>query len=79
MAGYKYDKFLVKQDHAAYDSISQPGVAAPSAGIYRCTVCGHEIGIAQGHTLPAQTHAKHDPKAGKIQWQLIVFAQHNAA
>ena len=78
MAQYKYDMYLKKADFAAYDTLHQPGVPAPNAGIYRCEVCSHEIAIAEKHILPSQTHAQHDPKAGKIQWRLIVFAQHNA-
>jgi hypothetical protein len=79
MALYKEKKFLVESSHTAFDSTHNPGVAAPDAGIYRCTKCGHEIGIAQGHTLPSQVHAKHPPSLGDIKWQLIVFAQHNQA
>ena len=77
MALYKYAATLTKIDDGAFDLTHQPGVAAPFAGIYKCTVCGHEIGIAEGHILPAQTHAQHDQKLGKIEWKLIVFAQHN--
>jgi hypothetical protein len=76
MAQYKYDKFLNQSNNAAYDTIHEPGASAPDAGIYRCVVCGHEIGIAKGHTLPPQNHHQHAAGLGKIRWQLIVFAQH---
>ncbi|TXC81288.1 hypothetical protein FRZ40_43435 [Paraburkholderia azotifigens] len=75
MAQYKYDQFLQQKDLAAYDVLLEPGVQAPDAGIYRCRACGHEIGIAKGHTLPPQNHHQHAPGLGRIQWQLAVFAQ----
>jgi hypothetical protein len=78
MASYKYNSYLSLSDSKEFDNVYQPGVAAPFAGIYKCVVCGHEIGIAQGHILPAQTHAQHDPKTGKIEWKLVVFAMHNS-
>lgn len=76
MAHYKYEKFVTKVDSAAYDTLSDPGVKAPNAGIYRCNACGHEIGIALGHVLPPQGHHKHPIGIGPIKWQLIVFAVH---
>lgn len=75
MAQYKYEKFLRQSDHEAYDSLHDPGAEAENAGIYRCSACGDEIGIAKGHKLPPQNHHQHAPGLGKIQWQLIVFAQ----
>lgn len=77
MAWYKYEKFLSKSDDGAYDQIHEPGISAPHAGIYRCVACGHEIGIAQGHTLPPQNHHQHKVNQGRIQWQLTVYADHN--
>ncbi|MGE7136917.1 hypothetical protein ACQKIE_04725 [Luteibacter sp. NPDC031894] len=77
MAGYNYLGFLTKQDAAAYDTAWSPGSAAPVAGIYCCTACGHEIGIAQGHTLPPQGHPQHPVSLGPIRWQLAPFAMHN--
>jgi hypothetical protein len=75
MAQYKYPKFLNQSDHAAYDHIHEPGTNAENPGIYRCVSCGDEIGIAKGHTLPPQNHHQHAAGIGKIQWQLVVFAQ----
>ncbi len=75
MAQYKYSQYLNKSDHSAYDTKHSPGDTATNAGIYRCTNCGDEIAIAKGHTLPPQNHHQHNPSAGKIEWQLIVFAQ----
>lgn len=75
MAQYKYQEYLNHSEHSEYDNIYHPGAAAPNAGVYRCTSCGDEIGIAKGHTLPPQNHHQHNVGAGPIQWQLIVFAQ----
>ena len=75
MAQYKYSKFLSQSDHSEYDKLYEPGAEAPNAGIYRCHGCGEEIGIAKGHKLPPQNHHQHTTAQGKIQWQLVVFAQ----
>lgn len=75
MARYKYPQFLSHSENSAYDALCAPGTAANNAGIYRCAVCGDEIGIAKGHTLPPQNHHQHDPGKGPIRWQLLVFAQ----
>jgi len=73
MALKKYDQFIQKSDHAAFDQTHPPGERAPHPGIYRCTNCGDEIAIAGGHVLPPQNHKQHT-SAAPIRWQLIVFA-----
>jgi hypothetical protein len=75
MAQYKYGKLLSQNDHAAFDERHHPGSPATNAGIYRCIACGDEIAIAKGHTLPPQNHHQHSPGVGKIEWQLLVYAQ----
>jgi hypothetical protein len=75
MAQYKFGQYLHQSDDKAYDARHAPGIPAGNAGIYRCAVCGEEIGIAKGHTLPPQNHHQHAPGLGKIEWQLLVFAQ----
>jgi hypothetical protein len=75
MAQYKYSHHLHQGDSAEYDSTCPPGSEAANAGIYRCVACGDEIGIAKGHTLPPQNHHQHAPGLGKVEWQLLVFAQ----
>ena len=75
MAEYKYGQYLHKTDSTAYDHRHSPGDTAINAGIYRCAACGDEIGIAKGHTLPPQNHHQHAPGVGRIEWQLLVFAQ----
>jgi len=74
MASYKYEKFLQHNAHQEFDNSHAPGAQAPNPGIYRCTGCGDEIGIAKGHTLPPQNHHQHTQGQGAIRWQLIVFA-----
>ena len=76
MASYKHANLLMQSTSDEFDKDHNPGVAAPFAGIYRCTSCGHEIGIAEGHTLPSQNHPRH--KLGTpIRWRLVIFAMHN--
>ncbi len=77
MALYKHGQSLTQSQDAAFDVVHSPGNAAPHAGIYKCTGCGHEIGIAAGHTLPPQGHPQHPTSLGSIRWKLLVFAQHN--
>jgi len=74
MAQYKNQSILNKSDHEAFDSLHSPGTETLNSGIYRCAVCGDEIGIAKGHVLPPQNHHQHKPGLGPIKWQLIVFA-----
>ncbi|RQO53293.1 hypothetical protein DBV14_14770 [Variovorax sp. KBW07] len=74
MASYKHDEFLTKNLHAEFDKSYAPGTEAANAGIYRCTGCGDEIGIAKGHKLPPQNERQHPQRCGGIRWQLAVFA-----
>ena len=74
MAQFKHGQHLTQSQHAAFDTPVSPGTAAANAGIYRCVVCGDEIGIAKGHTLPPQNHHQHAPGLGPVQWKLLVFA-----
>ena len=76
MAWYKYIKFLSVNDHKNFDATYKPGEKAHDAGIYRCTGCGHEIGIADDHTMPPQGKHQHGPGDGEIRWQMIVCAIH---
>jgi hypothetical protein len=74
MALYKYAQNLHQNNHANFDASRAPGNQAPDAGIYRCEVCGHEIGIAKDHVLPAQNHHMHQMGQGPIRWKLLVAA-----
>ncbi|MFM0527379.1 MULTISPECIES: protein L [Paraburkholderia] len=77
MALYQNSGVVMKVDDEAFARTYKPGEGALYAGIYRCTKCGHEIGIAEGHILPSQSHGQHPPMLGSIVWQLVVYAQHN--
>lgn len=77
MALYRDPQIVRLLDNEIFDIVYKPGDSAPYAGIYRCAGCGHEIGIAQGHTLPAEGHSQHPEASGPISWKLLVFAQHN--
>jgi hypothetical protein len=72
MALYKYGAYIEISQDAAFDQLNTPSTSAPWPGIYRCHACGHEIGIAQGHTLPPQNHHQHTLAQGPIQWRLVV-------
>lgn len=74
MAQYKYSNYLTQSNDAKYDSEFSPGTTASNPGIYRCTSCGDEIGIAKGHTLPPQNQHQHSSGAS-VKWKLIVMAQ----
>ena len=73
MATYKYSNHLAQSKSDAFDAIHSPGVDAPFAGVYRCTGCGWEIGIAHGHKLPPASHHTH---TASVKWKLLVYAQH---
>jgi hypothetical protein len=71
MANYKYSEFLSLSNHAAFDTLSEPGREAPHSGIYRCEGCGHNVVSTFGHPLPPQNHHQHQYGQGAIQWRLI--------
>lgn len=74
MALYKHGQQLAQSQHQAFDALLTPGTTAANAGVYRCAVCGDEIGIAKDHTLPPQNHHQHPPGHGPIRWRLLVCA-----
>lgn len=76
MATYKYSTYLAHNDHAAFDTVSSPGTAAPFSGIYRCEGCGSEVASNQGQPLPPQNAHQHATHQGAIRWRLIVYADH---
>lgn len=73
MAIYKYDQFFSKSSDVKFDTLHEPGEAAPHPGIYRCEGCAHEISTANGHTLPPQNHHQHTTTQGRIRWRLIAW------
>lgn len=77
MAQYKYRGHLTESASAAFDTRHAPGTIAQNPGIYRCPACGDEITVTKGRALPPQNHHPHAPDQGKVEWQLIVFAEQN--
>jgi hypothetical protein len=75
MALYKYITLMMQSNDSAFDQLNEPSTAAPWPGIYRCQTCGHELAIAQGHTLPPQNHHHHQSGVGRIQWRLVISPQ----
>lgn len=59
MALYKYADNLKKNEHGNFGIDRTPGTETPDAGIYRCTGCKDEIGIAKDHKLSPQNHHQH--------------------
>lgn len=74
MAQYEDESNVKKSSDAKFDTEHNPGDATPYPGIYRCTGCGDEIGIAKDKTLPPQNHQQH-PYVARIKWKLLVLAQ----
>lgn len=77
MALYKYPTFLTQNKSNVFDTIHNPGDAAPYSGIYRCPGCRKEVASNYGQPLPPQNHHQHQPGLGAVRWQLIVIAEHN--
>lgn len=75
MAYYKYGNHFKQIDHENFDKDRDPGTETPDAGIYRCTGCGDEIGIAKGHKLPPENHHQHTNRSVPIKWRLLVCTQ----
>jgi len=75
MAIFKYNQFVIKGDHAAFDQAHGPGTAVPFSGIYRCEGCAGEIAANQGDPFPPQNHHQHQTAQGAIRWRLIVATQ----
>ena len=70
MAIYRYPQFLLRVDHALFESLHAPGTVAPYSGIYRCSVCGQEIVARRDEPLPASDHHAHVVGEGAMRWQL---------
>ena len=75
MAQYKHREFLMQVSYSAFDTRNAPATIASNPGIYRCPACGEEIVVAKGCRLPPADHHKHTDGQGKVEWQLLVFAE----
>lgn len=76
MATYKYNQYLIKVDHAAFDAIHKPSAETPFSGIYRCMGCDTEIVSEKSRPLPPQNHHQHTLEQGEIRWRLVTYADH---
>ncbi len=81
MPYFKDDVYFIRNSHTNFDAHNArtPGMHAPDGGVYRCTGCGHEIGIARGHALPPQNHHQHSNYSIPIRWQLVAAAIENGS
>ncbi|RQR50746.1 hypothetical protein DIE21_16445 [Burkholderia sp. Bp9140] len=83
MALYRIGGYFTCGSGRAFSENLPPGSEVTVAGIYRCTVCGDEVGIAKWQTLPSEDAHRHDldPPSdplldpGPTAWQLIAAAQ----
>jgi hypothetical protein len=70
MVLYKYAHYFTTSNHAAFDTIGEPGTPTQWSGIYRCEGCGKAITSIAGNTLPPQNHHQHTAMQGRIRWRL---------
>ena len=75
MAQYKYRDSLVQSSSTVFDTRHAPGTTPQNPGIYRCPGCADEVTVPKGRQLPPRDHHQHTPSQGKIEWQLLVFAE----
>ena len=83
MALYRIGGYFTCGSGRAFSENLPPGSKVTVAGIYRCTVCGDEIGIAKSQMLLSDDAHRHDldPPSdplldrGSTAWQLIAAAE----
>jgi hypothetical protein len=73
MAYYQQANQLAFSDSSVFRNVYEPGQRAPFGGIYKCTGCGLEVGIAQHHSLPPQNHHQHGYRSTPIRWQAVTL------
>jgi hypothetical protein len=76
MAWAKYKDRINVENTAIYDTIHNPGAAAPTSGIFRCVGCGATAVAETNRRLPPQNHHQHTLQQGAIRWQLLVRSTH---
>lgn len=89
MPYYNDLSFFKDSDDSVFTTLYNVSTLAPVSGIYRCTLCGHEMVIDEGRELPPDgdhgcTHETRVnlAKAGrfgqprKFQWQLVAAPKH---
>lgn len=69
---------LEEWDSLVFAKTYYPGNNVIHGGIYRCEVCGCEIGHPVGSNLPPYNppHHTHEPINRPIEWRLIVSINH---
>lgn len=74
----KKHQHLKEWDSLEFDRTYNPDNYVIHAGIYRCEVCGCEIGHPGDGNLPPYDppHHPHEPIDWPIVWRLIVSAKH---
>ena len=72
LALYKYNQFLEKSDHQAFDQVWEAAAQTQYSGVFRCEGCGRWVTSVYPHPLPPQNHHQHLPQQGRIRWRLIV-------
>jgi hypothetical protein len=75
MVSFKYSRNFVQSQSKAFDMVFEAREPAPYEGIYRCTICGREAAVPQGHELPVDHD--HVERKGYWRWRLVVFADHD--
>ena len=89
MPYYNNGTFFTLSHHSLFTTLYGVSTLAPVSGIYRCTLCGHEIVVDQGRHLPpdgdhgcksesklelANQKIFREPR--KFQWQLVAAPKH---
>jgi hypothetical protein len=78
---YKEKQYFCESDSSGFDTVLNPGDAAPFPGIYRCESCGYEWASRKGYPLPlTKTCSKHELtwRCGDspVSWRLVAAAIH---
>lgn len=78
MAFFKNTSTLKSSENGAFDIVYMPRDPTPHSGVYKCTVCGHEIVSTESFPLSPKNHFQH-PVDMPIRWKLLVAAEHNSS
>ncbi|WP_156478924.1 hypothetical protein [Acetobacter senegalensis] len=89
MPYYNDRQYFTRSDSTLFTTLQDVSTAAPVSGIYRCTLCGHEIVVDKGRHLPPDGNhgcksenalavllSGRKEAAKKFQWQLVAAPIH---
>ncbi|BCZ76075.1 hypothetical protein [Komagataeibacter phage phiKX1] len=88
MPFYKNGNYFTKKENDEFSTPHNVNTDAPLSGIYRCTLCGHEIVIDKGRNLPPDGDHKLGEKIKKhtddeakskplgFKWELVAAPKH---